>query len=212
MGNYLKQISATNGLLSEDRFREMYDAIRRVASDPKWDSTGTVKEMRKSYDFRDLCYIMGIRLVPQNNGLFTVDVNGAYDSSFWIPLLKASAPYVNDGEVVVRGGSSSHVTAAVFRNGSVEVVDRVDIEPLWTAACSNDKDTIEYHFEASEERNLRYRAFGQEHSLILGAFRNGHMDMCELLISYGETVTDAEREELLEPEKRRKLIEMLGMA
>ena len=38
------------------------------------------------------------------------------------------------------------------------------------------------------------------------------MDMCELLISYGETVTDAEKEELLEPEKRRKLIEMLGMA
>ena len=37
------------------------------------------------------------------------------------------------------------------------------------------------------------------------------MDMCELLVSYGETVTDEEKEELLEPERRRKPISMLGL-
>lgn len=85
------------------------------------------------------------------------------------------------------------------------------IDELWTAVCSNDKETVRAYFENGGERNLRYSAFGEQHSFVMGAYRNGFMDMCELLIGYGETVTDEEREELMEPEKRRKLISMLGL-
>ena len=85
------------------------------------------------------------------------------------------------------------------------------VDELWPAACSNDQKTIREYFDNGGQRNLRYRAFGRDHSLIMGAYRNGFMDMCELLISYGETVTDAEKGELLEPERRRKLIGMMGI-
>ena len=103
-------------------------------------------------------------------------------------------------------------TVAVLAMAEQEEERMGDIDASWSAACGNDKATIREYYERGGERNVRYRAFGRENSLVMGAYRNGFMDMCELLISYGETVTDEEKEELLEPERRRKLISMLGIA
>ena len=83
------------------------------------------------------------------------------------------------------------------------------IDELWTAVCSDDRDAVKKYYENCGERNLRYHKFGKEHSLVMGAFRNGHMEMCELLISYGETVTKDEENELGIP--KLKLIKMLGL-
>ena len=82
------------------------------------------------------------------------------------------------------------------------------IDELWTAVCSNDQAAIKKYYENGGEKNLRYHHFNREHSLIMGAFRNGHMAMCELLISYGETITKDEEDELGIP--KLKLIRMLG--
>ena len=84
-----------------------------------------------------------------------------------------------------------------------------DIEGLWTAACSNDQELIKKYFTNTDERNIRYHRFGHDHSLIMGAFRNGHMDMCKLLIGFGETITDEERAEIMDP--KQQLREMLGL-
>ena len=94
----------------------------------------------------------------------------------------------------------------------IEAVERSnvsDINGLWTAACSNDQELIKKYFTNTDERNIRYQRFGRDHSLIMGAFRNGHMDMCQLLIDFGETVTDEEKAEILDP--KQQLREMLGL-
>ena len=85
------------------------------------------------------------------------------------------------------------------------------IDELWTAACSNNQETIRAHYENGGERNLRYNAFGIEHSLIVGAYRNHNMDMARLLFSYGETVTDAEKQEFMPDVERMEMVKMLGL-
>lgn len=123
MGNYLKQISASRGLISASRFPEMYDAIQDVVDNPKWDSYGTAKSVRSAYDFRSVCTSMGIKLIPNDGEMFTVDVDGAYDSALFVPLIEAVAPYVNDGEVVVRIGSRPFVTKVTFTGGKVDIFE-----------------------------------------------------------------------------------------
>ena len=83
------------------------------------------------------------------------------------------------------------------------------IDELWMAVCSDDRDAVREYYENGGEKNLRYDKFGHENSLIMGAFRNGHFDMCELLISFGETVTQDEEVELDVPKIR--LARMLGL-
>ena len=58
MGSYLKQVSASKGLLDEARFGEMFGAIQDEAGDPRWDDYGTVGKVRESYDFRGICRAM----------------------------------------------------------------------------------------------------------------------------------------------------------
>lgn len=72
----------------------------------------------------------------------------------------------------------------------------VTIKTLWVAACSGDIDTLRNHFsEYPQTINKRYRAFGREHSLIMGAYRNGNYNVVDYLISIGETITDEEKAE-----------------
>lgn len=68
-------------------------------------------------------------------------------------------------------------------------------EYLWSAVCSGSVNTIKKYFEKGNKPNKRYPRFGTYHSLIMGALRNGRYDIAELLQSYGETVTDEEKEE-----------------
>ena len=85
----------------------------------------------------------------------------------------------------------------------------MSIDELWDAVCRNDQDKMKAYYENGGETNLRYPKFRTNHSLIMGAFRNGNYDMCELLISYGETVTPEEELELDVPKLR--LVQMLGL-
>ena len=69
------------------------------------------------------------------------------------------------------------------------------IEQLWEASCSGDIDTLKHYYRReSDVLNRRYEAFGTEHSLIMGAFRNNQFDVVDYLISVGETITDDEKE------------------
>ena len=66
---------------------------------------------------------------------------------------------------------------------------------MWSAACSNYIGEIKRYFEGGAQPNRRWEAFGSEHSLIMGALRNGNLEAVKVLKSFGETIMDSEREE-----------------
>ena len=68
-------------------------------------------------------------------------------------------------------------------------------EYLWTAVCNKKYDRVRKYFESGKEPNKRYSRFGGESSLIMGALRNGDMEMVDLLKSFGETIIDDEKKE-----------------
>ena len=79
------------------------------------------------------------------------------------------------------------------------------MEELWTAVCSNDIPTVEKYFSSGWGVNQRYPRFGVSHSLIMGAVRNGQIEMVRLLRSYGEEIEDYEEDEYrqrMEPLRR----------
>ncbi len=76
--------------------------------------------------------------------------------------------------------------------------------PLWTAATSNDLDYIHNHFKNGGKPNQRFNGFGTNHSLIMGAVRNGNWDMVDALKGYGETILPEEQEEYDLELSRRK--------
>ena len=85
------------------------------------------------------------------------------------------------------------------------------IKTLWIAACSGDIDTLCNHFsEYPHSVNKRYKAFGREHSLIMGAYRNGNYDVVDYLISIGETITDEEKSEADMIMNRMKYLEKIN--
>ena len=85
------------------------------------------------------------------------------------------------------------------------------IKTLWIAACSGDIDTLCNHFfEYPQSVNKRYKAFGREHSLIMGAYRNGNYDVVDYLISIGETITDEEKFEADMIMNRMKYLEKIN--
>ncbi len=72
----------------------------------------------------------------------------------------------------------------------------VSIETLWGYACIGNNQALKYYYENNGEVNRRYEKFGELHSLIMGAFRNGEFETVELLLRAGETVTEKERQEI----------------
>lgn len=74
----------------------------------------------------------------------------------------------------------------------------MDIQELWAAACSGDNDTLFDYYAEGGEPNRRYTKFNRERSLISGAYRNGQTETVDLLLTYGETVMEHERQELRE--------------
>lgn len=55
------------------------------------------------------------------------------------------------------------------------------MEELWTAVCSNDMPTVEKYFSSGVAVNQRYPRFGVSHFLIMGAMRNGQIEIVRLL-------------------------------
>ena len=123
MGSYLRQIKASDGLLSASRFPEMYDVVKKIASDPKWNDIGTSRSIMDTYDFRGACYKMGVILIPNGDDLFTVNVDGAYDSMLFTPLIEALAVYINNGEVEVSYDNGPSATRVTFIDGTVSYFD-----------------------------------------------------------------------------------------
>lgn len=71
----------------------------------------------------------------------------------------------------------------------------IRIEILWEYACCGELELLKRYYEDGGETNRRYFAFGSEHSLIMGAFRNNQFEAVEYMLSVGETVTQAEKDE-----------------
>lgn len=71
-----------------------------------------------------------------------------------------------------------------------------ELEKLFSAACNNKIGVLKKYYGNGGERNRRYKAFGMEHSLIAGAYRNGNLEVVKYLMSVGETITDKEKEEI----------------
>lgn len=74
-------------------------------------------------------------------------------------------------------------------------MENVRIEMLWEYACCGDIDSLRIYYENGGETNRRYFAFGGEHSLIMGAYRNNQFETVEYMLSVGETVTQIEKNE-----------------
>ena len=78
----------------------------------------------------------------------------------------------------------------------------MSILDLWSAACNGNTEALKNYYENGGQKNIRYDAFGNKHSLIMGAFRNGFFDTVDYLLSIGEEITPQEKESV-ESELRR---------
>lgn len=76
--------------------------------------------------------------------------------------------------------------------------------PLWTAATGGDLDYIHNHYKNGGKPNQRFNGFGKDHSLIMGAVRNGRWDIVDALQKYGETILPDEQDEFDLELSRRK--------
>ena len=83
-------------------------------------------------------------------------------------------------------------------NRKVKGLCFVNIENLWSYACSGNLEKLKKYFENGGEVNRRYSKFNQEHSLIAGAYRNKQHNTVNFLLSVGETITLEEAEEFRE--------------
>lgn len=72
----------------------------------------------------------------------------------------------------------------------------MNIENLWSYACSGNLEKLKKYFENGGEVNRRYSKFNQEHSLIAGAYRNGFFEVVKYLVSVGETIITEEETEI----------------
>ena len=120
MSTYLKQISADRGLLDRTRFAAMHALIQKEAESPEWDEVGTVLSVRKAKGFYQTCRAMGIGLATEDGMAYTVDVNGAYLSSFFGPMIRCIAPCVNDGTVVAEGDGMRYTVS--FEDGKATIL------------------------------------------------------------------------------------------
>lgn len=86
----------------------------------------------------------------------------------------------------------------------------MELFKLWDAVCNGDIKILKQYYENGGEINQRYKAFGSEHSLIAGAYRNNNYATVKYLLSVGETVMDKEKKEIsatkLQKIKEAKLV------
>ena len=69
----------------------------------------------------------------------------------------------------------------------------ITINKLWAWACSGNTEKLQEYYNNGGKTNLRYTAFGEQHSLIAGAWRNGQTTTVKYLLSIGETLTESEK-------------------
>lgn len=67
---------------------------------------------------------------------------------------------------------------------------------LWQDACSGNVNNLMKYFDGGGAINQRCYAFGKNHSLIAGAYRNRQYETIKYLLSVGETILPEESEEI----------------
>ena len=84
-----------------------------------------------------------------------------------------------------------------------------DINKLWEHACSGNIEELKRYYENDGSVNNRYFKFGDEHSLIMGAFRNNQFETVEYLMSVGEEITPKEYEEIQTEMRKQDILQRL---
>lgn len=72
----------------------------------------------------------------------------------------------------------------------------METEKLFELACAGDTETLEELYQNGQRLDVTYKKFGEEHSLIMGAFRNWQWDTVHWLLKSGARLTPAEQEEI----------------
>lgn len=84
-----------------------------------------------------------------------------------------------------------------------------DINKLWEYACCGNIQELKRYYENGGSVNNRYFKFGEEHSLIMGAFRNNQFETVEYLMSVGEEITSKEYEEIQTEMRKQDILQRL---
>lgn len=67
---------------------------------------------------------------------------------------------------------------------------------LFELACAGDTEALRELYQNGQRLDVAYEKFGEEHSPIMGAFRNRQRDTVRWLLGSGARLTPAEREEI----------------
>ena len=147
------------------------------------------------------------KFVDEKNveGIFTT--LGCNDTAFRDKIFDGFAEYKGMTWNEFAVWMNSKETGWEFNTRETNITDE-----LWHAVCNDDIEAVRKYYESGGEKNRRTYRFNREHSLIMGAYRNKNWDMVKFLIDNGETVTDEEKEELLEPLRQLELVRMLGLS
>ena len=79
-------------------------------------------------------------------------------------------------------------------------------EKLFELACAGDTETLKELYRNGQRLDVAYEKFGEEHSLIMGAFRNRQWDMVRWLLGCGARLTPAEQKEINSRYQEMRLI------
>lgn len=74
----------------------------------------------------------------------------------------------------------------------------ITIEKLWGYACSGKRKQLQEYYDNGGQVNRKYHRFGKDHSLAMGAFRNGRYKTFMYLLANGEALSCEEAIEVAE--------------
>lgn len=79
-------------------------------------------------------------------------------------------------------------------------------ETLFELACAGDTGALAELYKNGVSMDARYSRFGEEHSLIMGAFRNRQWDTVRWLLAHGARLTRPEQEAVNDRYQETRLI------
>lgn len=86
----------------------------------------------------------------------------------------------------------------------------INIEKLFSYACSGDIDKLKEYYQSGEAAIGRtFHQFGKEHSLVMGAFRNDQFETVKFLLEMGEVPTSEEKEQIKRELMRWELMKLM---
>ncbi len=79
-------------------------------------------------------------------------------------------------------------------------------EVLFELACAGDIEALAVLYQKGVSMDVRYSRFGEEHSLIMGTFRNRQWDTVRWLLAHGARLTRPEQEAVNDRYQETRLI------